>query len=363
MSITPRETMEGRLSLAARSSSVILGRQDYLSVLLRLIGMELYKVRRRAMSKVLGIIAISISILIFLLISIGTFFVLNAPPESFAPPCQGQSSPVQAGQTPGSVPNEGQPSSCPMPPAAQLAQLKQDTLRTISEPLRLPGSLNVIAQFALPAGVILIISLIGAIAGGEFSTGTVRLMFTRGPTRTQFLLSKLGVALICAAIGILVMFFVGILTGQLLNLASGIGQNFDFFGVAWLGHALLFMLAAMLNWFMYATIAIFFGTLGRSTVAGIIGALTWFFVEPILQGLFNLAGLFNHGPFGDFLKAIPDYFIGNNIGALIQNQEHYIFGGRGSSLSDLHAVLVLAVYFAAFIGLAWRLNQRRDVTN
>ena len=119
----------------------------------------------------------------------------------------------------------------------------------------------------------------------------------------------------------------------------------------------------MLDWFIFGIIAIFFGTLGRSTVAGIVGALTWLFIEPIAGSILKLVGTFSQGPFGDFLKTIPDYFIGNNTGALLQNQGQYIFGGSGSSLSDLHAFIVLAVYMVVFVGLAWWINDRRDVTN
>jgi ABC-type transport system involved in multi-copper enzyme maturation permease subunit len=353
MSVTPQTSIDGNMPLPARTSTVILGRRDYVSVLLRLIGMDLYKIRRRVMSKVLCSIAIAIAILVFLLISLGTFFVLNAPADSFAPPCQTSGAPSETGP----------PSNCPTPSAAQLAQFRQDTLRNVSEPLRLPTSLNITEQFALSAGTILIIILIGATAGGEFSIGTVRLIYTRGPTRTQFLLAKVGAAIACTVIGILTMFIVGILTGQLLNSLSTIAQGFDFFSASWIAHTVLYLLIAMLDWLMYAIIAIFFGILGRSTVAGIVGALTWFFVEPIVGSLLKLAGTFSHGPFGDFLKAIPDYFIGSNTGALLQNQGQYIFGGSGSSLSDLHALVVLVVYLAVFIGLAWWVNERRDVTN
>jgi len=361
MSVTRQTSTDGNMPLPASTSSVIFGRQDYVSVLLRLIGVELYKIRRRVMSKVLGSIAIAISVLIFVVISLGTIYVLNAPPESFAPPCQGSSIPGSRPQ--GSPPQEGPSSNCPQLSAAQLAQLRQDALLGVSAPLRLPLSLNIIVQFVLSAGTILIIILIGATAGGEYSIGTVRLLFTRGPTRTQFLLSKLGATIICIAIGILTMSIVGILTGQALNLLSGIAQSFGFLSAAWVAHTMLYLLITMLDWFMYAAIAIFFGILGRSTVAGIVGAMTWLFVEPILGGVLRLAGSFSNGPFVDFLKSIPDYFIGNNIGALLQNQGQYIFGGSGSTLSNLHALIVLAVYLIAFIGLAWRFNERRDVTN
>lgn len=336
-----------------RTKSVILGRQDFVSVLFRLIGMELYRIRRRIMSKVLISIAIFIAILVFLLFSLNTFFVLNAPPENFAPPCPPSSASSQG---------QSQP-NCPQPTAAQAAQLKDDALRSASEPLRLPTSLNIIVQFALSAGTILIIILIGAIAGGEFSIGTVRLMYTRGPTRSQFLLAKVGVSAVCAAIGILSMSIIGILTGQALNALSNMTQDFGFLSASWVAHTTLYLLIAMLDWFIFAIIAIFFGMLGRSTVAGIVGALTWLFIEPILGSILKLAGTFSQGPFGNFLKAIPDYFIGNNIGALLQNQGQHIFGGSGSSLSDLHALIVLAVYIIVFVGLAWWINDRRDVTN
>ena len=336
-----------------RTKSVILGKQSFLSILLRLIRMEIYKIRRRIMSKVLLSIAIVIAILVFLLFSINTFFVLNAPPESFSPPCP-----------PTNTPSQGQAQqNCPPPSTAQIMQFRETALRNASEPLRLPTSLSLAVQVALSAGTILIIILIGAITGGEFSIGTVRLMYTRGPTRSQFLLAKVGVSAICAAIGILSMSIIGILTGQALNALSNMTQDFGFLSASWVAHTTLYLLIAMLDWFIFAIIAIFFGTLGRSTVAGIVGALTWLFIEPILGSILKLAGTFSQGPFGNFLKAIPDYFIGNNIGALLQNQGQHIFGGSGSSLSDLHALIVLAVYIIVFVGLAWWINERRDVTN
>jgi ABC-type transport system involved in multi-copper enzyme maturation permease subunit len=332
---------------------VILGKQNYVSILHRLIRMEIYKIRRRIMSKVLLSIAIAIAILVFLLFSINTFFVLNAPPESFSPPCPPTNTPSQG---------QAQP-NCPSPSTAQVTQFRQTALRNVSEPLRLPMSLSLVAQIALSAGTILIIILIGSSAGGEFSIGTVRLMYTRGPTRLQFLLAKVGVAAVCAAIGILTITITGIVIGQVLNTLSSIPQALDFLSASWIMHALLYLLAAMLDWFIYATIAIFFGTLGRSTVAGIVGALTWLFLEPILGSILKLAGTFSQGTFGNFLKAIPDYFISNNTAALLQNQGQYIFGGSGSSLSDLHTLAVLLIYLAVFIGLSWWINDRRDVTN
>src|SRR5258707_12614928 len=142
MSATPQATTEGDLLLPSRTSSVILGRQDYLSVLLRLTGMELYKVRRRTMSKVLGMMAIAIVVLIFLLISLGTFVVLNAPPEDFTALCQGN-----------------RPASCQQPSAAQSAQARLEAVPTPAKPLPLAHSLCILQPVANPSGAFLLFTL------------------------------------------------------------------------------------------------------------------------------------------------------------------------------------------------------------
>lgn len=305
-----------------RVGSVVLGRQDFTSVLLRLIGMELYKIRRRLMSKALGTLAALLAVLVPL--AVGGELVVSRN--------------TLAGQ--------------------------QDLLAALSEPLRLPASFEIAStQGELNPAIILIVILIGSIAGGELSIGTVRLMFTRGPWRGQFLLAKYGAALVCTVLGVLGMTLVGVLVGQALTLLSGQPQNFAFLTSAWSGHALLYLLATMLNWFLYAVVAIFFGVLGRSTAAGIVGALTWFFGEPIISGILTIAGNFSVGGASDFLHALPEYLMGNNARALQLSQARYLFGGGITSTPDLEHLIVLAVYLAVFLGLTWWLNESRDVTN
>ena len=315
-------TLEAATPRTTRVGTVILGRMDFASVLLRLIGMELYKIRRRLMSKVLGVLAAFLA----LLVPVAVGVELAVSKNTLA----------------------GQP----------------DLLAAISEPLRLPSSLEMAAtQGELNPAIILMILLIGSIAGGELSIGTVRLMFTRGPWRGHFLLAKYGAALVCTVVGVLGMALAGVLAGQLLNLFSGQPQSLAFLTPAWVGHALLYLLATMLNWFMYAVVAIFFGVLGRSTAAGIVGALTWFFGEPIVSSILTIAGNFSVGRASDFLHRLPDYLMGNNARALQLSQAHYLFGGSAQSTPDLQRLIILAVYLAVFISLTWWLNESRDVTN
>lgn len=324
-----QEVLENAAPLATRVSTVIMGRLDFTSVLLRLVGMELYKIRRRTMSKVLGTLLLLLALLVPLAVGVELAVNANIPASHFAP------------------------------------GFKQAMLAEISVPLRLPGSLELaVTQDEINPAIILIIILVGSIAGGELSLGTVRLMFTRGPWRGQFLLAKYGAALVCIVIGVLAMAVAGVLVGQLFNLLSGVPQSAAFFSPDWLGHALLYLLVTMLNWFMYSVLAIFFSVLGRSTAAGIVGALTWFFVEPILSNILTVAGNFSVGLLGSFLRTLPDYLMGNNARALQLTQARYLFSAPDAqSTPDIQRLIILAIYLAVLIGLTWWLNEKRDVTN
>jgi len=126
---------------------------------------------------------------------------------------------------------------------------------------------------------------------------------------------------------------------------------------------LLYALIAMFGLFMYTMLALFLATAGRATAAGVAGALVWWVLENVLSGVLTLVAILIKGPFGDFLKAVPDYFIGNNVGALLQNQTQYFMGTGPNALSDVHALIVLFVYLVVFIGLSIFISLRRDITN
>ncbi len=355
MNISPPANPDDRSSLSSSKYAITMGRQGYVPVVLRLVGMELFKLRRRTLSKTVGSIAAVLAIIPFVLVAIGTVVTINTPLESFQPQCQA----ITSGN-----PQPGQPQAgCPVFTTAQLEQMHQLVVQNTSQPLRLPTSLNIAVQFALIAGTALLIIVIGTIVGGDYSIGTIRLLYSRGPARTQFLLARLGALIFIAFTGLLLMIGLGVLIGQAFNPLSGFPQTGDFFSAGWLGHALLYLLIAILNWSMYGVIALSFGVLGRSTVAGVVGAFSWFIGEPILGSLLTLIGSIIRGPLGDFLKAIPDYFINNNFGALEQDQSSYLFGPSSASIGTVHAIIVIAVYFVLFTGLAWWLNRVRDITN
>src|SRR5258708_4310493 len=67
------------------TAPVVLGRKDYLSVLLRLVGMDLYKVRRRLLSKIMLLLATLVITVIFLAIGIAAWHFASEPVSSFEP--------------------------------------------------------------------------------------------------------------------------------------------------------------------------------------------------------------------------------------------------------------------------------------
>jgi ABC-type transport system involved in multi-copper enzyme maturation permease subunit len=339
---------------APRTPSVVMGRSDYLSVLLRLVAMELYKLRRRALSKVMASISVGAIVLVFAALGIFLATQVNTPATDFAPPLC-------------SATSQSQQVACvkQLPTQKELVIYKQARIKNIASLLILPNVQNTLNTVIIQMSILVITLIIvaGTIVGGDYSFGTIRLLFTRGPTRIQFLLAKVLALAIYSMVGILIMTLVGILLGYALYPLSGLAPDFHFFTAAWLGHTLLIMVIQMLGWLVYATITLFFGILGRSTVAGIVGGIIWLFMELLLNNILPLLASVIGGSIGKFLGAIPDYFISNNISTLIQNQYKAMGNIAPSPLSNLHALLVLAGYLIVCIGLSCLLTNRRDVTH
>ncbi len=344
-------TLQEALPIPERDSAVVMGRENYLSVLYRLIAAELYTLRRRRLSKVLLAVGVGLIIVFVLTTALSTWYTANRPASDFVPPfCSAQSHEA------GCVTH--------VPTQADMEQYKQIQVHNIADNLSLPRSIGTIGG-TLVASLLfmLILILAGSMVGGEYSLGTVRLLFTRGPTRLQFLVAKIVTVIICIVPVVLVLTLLGIFLGEVLYSILGFSTNWGFLTANWLGHTGLFLLAGMLGWFVWAMVAIFFGTLGRSTVAAIVAPFIWYITEQILNNLISGFVGSSSGPISDLVKAIPDYFVGNNIYALLQNQAHVVFGASASSLSDLHALSVLGVYIALFITLSRWLTVKRDVTN
>ncbi|GCE11317.1 ABC transporter permease [Tengunoibacter tsumagoiensis] len=346
--MSSQSQFEPMIATPVRSKNVIMGSQNYLNVLFRSIGGELYKLRRRLMPKIVLLVASLVVIAAFALISTTAIYQASRSPESFG----------------GFTCNNSEECSQAAVSHDQGVQLKHQAVEAAASPLHLPGSLNQAVGIVNFIGVIVLVILTATIVGGEYSVGTIRIMLSRGPTRTQFFLAKLGTVLIAIFGTLLFLVVVGIITGALFNLIPGGTIDFSFLTGTWLLHAFLLLLIATLGIFTYCSIAFCLSTLGKATAAGLAGGLIWWFLESIIAPILTFIGSSIGGGFGDFLKAVPDYFIGPNISALLINQNVYLENDvKASPISDLHALLVILAYLIVLLGGSWWVQQNRDVTN
>jgi ABC-type transport system involved in multi-copper enzyme maturation permease subunit len=344
-------SVEEALPLSERDPTVVMGRQDSLSVFCRLIAAELYKLRRRMLSTVLLAVGVAAIIMFVLLLGVFTWSLVNRPISDFVPPFCSSGSPL-----PGCVTH--------LPTRADMEQYKQIQLHETADNLSIPSSLSSIGETLLINLLfVLVLIFVGTMVGDEYSLGTVRLLYTRGPTRLHFLFAKVATVIMCILPTVLLLTLLGVILGEVLYSILGFSTSWGFLTANWLGYALVFVLLEASAWFAYAMMALFFGTLARSTVAAVLAPFIWGIVESALRELIGAFAAGSSGPFTTIVKAIPDYFIANNMIALLENQGHFVFGGDLSPLSNLHALTVLAVYLVLFIGLSCWLTVKRDVTN
>ena len=304
MSEVSSSSIEQPIPTSTRNKHVIMGSQSFISILGRAIAGELYKIRRRKMSKVLGTIAVMTVIL-------ASIFISYFP--------------------------SGKPS------------LQNAFFTSIT-----------VTNFV---GTLLLIILAGTIVGGDYSHGCIRLLLSRGPSRLQFLLAKLGAMLICVFIMLIALLIIGIITWLLVNLLEAHTLALSPLTGSQIVHTLLYVLTTALSLFTYCVLTISLSNWGRATAAGVTSVLIWWFLEGGIITLFSIVGSRFNNAFGAFLQAIPDYLIGNNLSALRANQEGYLTGQLQGSISDIHAGVVVLVYLIVFIGITWWMLQTRDVTN
>lgn len=315
----------------ARAANVDPGRQDFLSTIWRLIRMELRKLTRRLYTRVSLLILAG---LLLLAVAVQAWGALNA-------------------------------SKLPSSP------FRESILHNYANAFGFPTSLEAIGNI-LSNGQLIILGLLflAPIMGNEYVLGTIRLLFTRGPSRLQCLLGKALASLIYIAGLILCLTLLYLVVGMLIYPVTGQPYSYVFahfydanFG-ANLGNTCLLLVTDVFSWYAFGVLAFFFGTLGRSTAAALGGALAWFVLEtltPYLSGI--LMYLFPSGPVHDLMRVLPDYLFIDNLQTLAHNRISALGGLSVSAQADLHALVVVAVYFVLFIGASCAITMRRDVTN
>lgn len=325
---------------------------------LRLTRWELYLAWRRVMAKVLLILLVVFYAIVIGFIGVALTAIQNQPVNE--PQSSFQCPPDATG--------------CVTPSPEEIKQIQEQqkaqraaSLAQFSDPVTFPTSLGLAASYTRIVGLILICILAGTLVGSEYGFSTQRLAFSRGTSRLQVLTAQTVAMALVSLIVAAGMLLLGTLVGLTVGPAFGATASAPSFG-GWM-EILKFFFAFAFSLFAYTLVAQAAATLGKGTAAGIGLALGVIVLELILGGILNAVGLVlenvAHNDLGKFLQHVPDWFLGNNVGALMGHAGQYPIGlapAPGPDLTFARVLIVSLIYCAIFFGGSYLLLSRRDVT-
>ncbi|MDO8491420.1 MAG: ABC transporter permease subunit [Dehalococcoidia bacterium] len=283
----------------------------------RLIRAELFKLRKRPMTRILLLVLAGIMVLFYLLLFAISRVDLPAGP---------------GGQHMGNLGD------------------------LLGLPVALPFGMSLMTTF----GSVLAVILTASAMGSEYNWRTIRTAVVSSESRSKLLAAKL------IAVGIY------ILGGMILGLAAGVimslittaigGYKFDF-GFATGGYLWNQFLQFWRTFYVllpYVLFGFMFSIVGRSAMPGIALGIGVFFLESIVTTFMTLAG--------GWIARIPDYLPTANVRAInaLADLPSGFSTGMGGGFVELpgiaHATITLAVYNVLFIAVAFHFFHRRDVT-
>ena len=283
--------------------------------MLRLIGAELFKLRKRKITWILLAVLIGVIILInFLLLAIAE---VNFPSE----------------------------------PHGRMQNL-----------LGLPGTFPLTLSILSSFGSVLAVVFLASSMGSEFNWRTIRVAVVSSESRFKLL----GAKLISAAIFILIGMVLGLVTGLFISIVTtsigGYKFDFSFASNSYLWEQFLQFWRTFYILIPYMLLGFMFSIVGRSAMPGISLGIGIIFLEGVLTAFMTIAG--------GWIANIPDYLIAanvrtiNSLSALPQNfQTGPGFGGMSVDLPNvLHATITLAIYSGVFLVIAFYTFGKRDVT-
>ena len=283
----------------------------------KLIAAELFKLRKRLMSRVLLYVMVGVLIVFY--------FILLAVSEA-----------IPTGSHPG----------------------LGDIQNLLGLPVAIPFALSMLAGF----GTLLAVILVASTIGNEYNWRTIRTMVISSESRFKLL----GAKLISAAILVLIGMVIGVITGFVMSLITtaigGYAFNFDFITGEYLWEQFVQFWRTFFVLIPYASLAFLFAIVGRSAMAGIGLGIGVYIVESLITTFMVLAG--------GWVARVPEYLLANNVNAitaLAQLPEDFNMGsGFGDITFQLpgvtHAFITLAIYSLAFLAIAFYVFRKRDVT-
>jgi ABC-2 type transport system permease protein len=288
------------------------------TAVIRLIGAELFKLRKRLMTRVLLYVLIGILIILYLLLLAVSNVVLPAPG----------------------------------------AQVLGEIQNLLGLPMAIPFALSILSSF----GAVMAVILLSSSMGNEYNWRTIRTVLICSESRFKLLGAKLISAGILIFFGLLIGVIAGFIMSLITTAIGGYAFNFDFVTGSYLWDQFLQFWRTFFVLMPYVLLGFLFSIVGRSAMPGIALGIGIFFLESIITTFMVLAG--------GWIAKIPDYLLYFNVRSITsmaslpgEFNAGMAFGNGGIQLpSPTHAFITLAIYGVAFLVLAFYLFRKRDVT-
>ena len=283
----------------------------------KLIAAELYKLRKRLMSRVLLYVLVGIIIVLY--------FLLLAVSKVSMP-----------GHGPGEI---------------------ADIQNLLGLPVAIPFALFIASSFGSVLAVILVASCIGS----EYNWRTIRTILISSESRFKLLGAKLISTGIFILIGMIIAVIAGFIMSLITTAIGGYAFDFGFMtgGYIWDQFAQFWRTFFVL--IPYSLIGFLLAIVGRSAMPGIALGIGVLFLESIITTFMTLAG--------GWVARVPDFLLAANVRAITSLADlpsGFDQMGGGDVITQLpgttHAFVTLTIYSVAFLAIAFYVFRRRDVT-
>ena len=209
-----------------------------------------------------------------------------------------------------------------------------------------PGAYALILSFVLGLGGLFAVIYGAAVAGSEWSWGTLKALIARGESRSRYMLATFAGIAAVLVVGLVVTYVIGVAAAALAAVIAGVSLEGMSDSTA-LGELPELMARGMVGMVTQGSIGFAVATLARSQLAGVgVGIAVYF------GGTF--AGIF----LPDVVQYLPFQLSDRALGTPA-------FGGGPPQPTDVSpdgALLLLAVWLAGALAVAAGFTERAEIT-
>lgn len=220
----------------------------------------------------------------------------------------------------------------------------------LKDSFTLPGSIQDTFRNMAGLGPILVIILAASSIGSEYRWGTLRQILVKGTARAQYLGSKLiGIAIVTIS-GIIIALLAGFITSLITTAISGIGISWDFMSADFIGFMFSSFAIILLVLGVYFTLAVLFSTWLRSVTAGISLGIVFIFADNIVHTLLTSSN--------GWLADIAPYTVSRNVTELT----NFNISVAPDPSYWVEPTLILLAYCLVFLASGFYAFRRQDIS-